>query len=195
MDIVKQRTFIMAMCGATVAYGSMTFIMTATPLSMHIIDGFSIEETANVIRSHVLAMYIPSLVSGFLIERFGLNKIMACGAIGLFGASIAGLTGQTIFTYWLALVLLGIGWNFLYVGGTTMLTYTYEPNERFKAQGINEFCVFGMSALGSLLAGTIMYLYGWYTLVLIPIPLLIMVAVGLRITNKEVKSLVILRDG
>ena len=195
MDIVKQRTFIMAMCGATVAYGSMTFIMTATPLSMHIIDGFTIEETANVIRSHVLAMYIPSLVSGFLIERFGLNKIMACGAIGLFGASIAGLTGQTIFTYWLALVLLGIGWNFLYVGGTTMLTYTYEPNERFKAQGINEFCVFGMSALGSLLAGTIMYLYGWYTLVLIPIPLLIMVAVGLRITNKEVKSLVILRDG
>ena len=195
MDIVKQRTFIMAMCGATVAYGSMTFIMTATPLSMHIIDGFSIEETANVIRSHVLAMYIPSLVSGFLIERFGLNKVMACGVIGLLGASIAGLTGQTIFTYWLALVLLGIGWNFLYVGGTTMLTYTYEPNERFKAQGINEFCVFGMSALGSLLAGTIMYLYGWYTLVLIPIPLLIMVAVGLRITNKEVKSLVILRDG
>lgn len=195
MDIVKQRTFIMAMCGATVAYGSMTFIMTATPLSMHIIDGFSIEETANVIRSHVLAMYIPSLVSGFLIERFGLNKVMACGVIGLLGASIAGLTGQTIFTYWLALVLLGIGWNFLYVGGTTMLTYTYEPNERFKAQGINEFCVFGMSALGSLLAGTIMYLYGWYTLVLIPIPLLIMIAVGLRITNKEVKSLVILRDG
>ena len=195
MDIVKQRTFIMAMCGATVAYGSMTFIMTATPLSMHIIDGFTIEETANVIRSHVLAMYIPSLVSGFLIERFGLNKVMACGVIGLLGASIAGLTGQTIFTYWLALVLLGIGWNFLYVGGTTMLTYTYEPNERFKAQGINEFCVFGMSALGSLLAGTIMYLYGWYTLVLIPIPLLIMIAVGLRITNKEVKSLVILRDG
>ena len=195
VEIVKQRTFIMAMCGATVAYGSMTFIMTATPLSMHVIDGFSIEATANVIRSHVLAMYIPSLVSGFLIERFGLNKIMACGVIGLLGASIAGLTGQTIFTYWLALVLLGIGWNFLYVGGTTMLTYTYKPNERFKAQGINEFCVFGMSALGSLLAGTIMYLYGWYTLVLIPIPFLIMVAVGLKVTNKEVKSLVISRDG
>ncbi|MEC9415993.1 MAG: MFS transporter [Pseudomonadota bacterium] len=194
MDILKQRTFIMAMCGATVAYGSMTFIMTATPLSMHVIDGFSIEETANVIRSHVLAMYIPSLVSGFLIEKFGLNKIMACGVVGLLGASIAGLTGQTIFTYWLALVLLGIGWNFLYVGGTTMLTYTYEPNERFKAQGINEFCVFGMSAVGSLLAGTIMYLYGWYTLVLIPIPFLIMVAVGLRVTNKEVKSLIKLRD-
>jgi len=191
MNIVKQRTFIMAMCGATVAYGSMTFIMTATPLSMHVIDGFSIEATANVIRSHVLAMYIPSLVSGFLIEKFGLNKIMAFGVIGLLGASIAGLAGQTIFTYWLALVLLGIGWNFLYVGGTTMLTYTYKPNERFKAQGINEFCVFGMSALGSLLAGTIMYLYGWYTLVLIPIPFLIMVAVGLKLTNKEVKSLVI----
>ena len=88
---------------------------------------------------------------------------MALGVIGLLGSSLVGLSGNTIFMYWLALVLLGIGWNFLYVGGTTMLTYTYEPNERFKAQGLNEFCVFGMSAIGSLLAGTIMYFYGWYT--------------------------------
>ena len=85
--------------------------------------------------------------------------------------------------------MLGIGWNFLYVGSTTMLTYTYRASERFKAQGINEFCVFGMSALGSLLAGTIMYHYGWYTLVLIPLPFLLMIAVGLRMTNNETKAL------
>lgn len=179
----------MAMLGGTVAYGAMTFIMTATPLSMHVVDGYSMEATANVIRSHVLAMYIPSLLSGFLIEKFGLSRIMMMGALGLFLASIAGLSGQSIFSYWVALVLLGIGWNFLYVGSTTMLTYTYKPNERFKAQGINEFCVFGVSALGSLLAGTIMYLYGWYTLVLIPIPFLIMIAVGLRMTKNETNLL------
>jgi len=187
--IMGQRVFIMAMLGGTVAYGSMTFIMTATPLSMHIIDGYSIETTANVIRSHVLAMYIPSLISGFLIERFGLTKIMMLGVFGLLFACFAGLTGQSIFSYWTALVMLGIGWNFLYVGSTTMLTYTYRVSERFKAQGINEFCVFGMSALGSLLAGTIMYHYGWYTLVLIPLPFLLMIAVGLRMTNNETKAL------
>ena len=187
--LLRQRVFIMAMLGGTVAYGAMTFIMTATPLSMHVVDGYSMEATANVIRSHVLAMYIPSLLSGFLIEKFGLSRIMMMGALGLFLASIAGLSGQSIFSYWVALVLLGIGWNFLYVGSTTMLTYTYKPNERFKAQGINEFCVFGVSALGSLLAGTIMYLYGWYTLVLIPIPFLIMIAVGLRMTKNETNLL------
>ena len=192
--IFKQRVFIMAMLGATVAYGSMTFIMTATPLSMHVIDGYSIEATANIIRSHVLAMYIPSLISGFLIEKYGLNKIMALGVIGLLGSSLVGLSGNTIFMYWLALVLLGIGWNFLYVGGTTMLTYTYEPNERFKAQGLNEFCVFGMSAIGSLLAGTIMYFYGWYTLVIIPIPFLIMIGAGLVVTHKEVENIVANRN-
>ncbi|MFM1593294.1 MAG: MFS transporter [Woeseiaceae bacterium] len=187
--IMGQRVFIMAMLGGTVAYGSMTFIMTATPLSMHVIDGYSIEATANVIRSHVLAMYIPSLISGFLIERFGLTKIMMLGVFGLLFACFAGLAGQSIFSYWTALVMLGIGWNFLYVGSTTMLTYTYRVSERFKAQGINEFCVFGMSALGSLLAGTIMYHYGWYTLVLIPLPFLLMIAVGLRMTNNETKAL------
>ena len=189
--IMRQRVFIMAMLGGTVAYGAMTFIMTATPLSMHVIDGYSIEATANVIRSHVLAMYVPSLVSGFLIERFGLSKVMMVGVIGLLLACFAGLSGQSIFSYWTALVMLGIGWNFLYVGSTTMLTYTYKSSERFKAQGINEFCVFGMSALGSLLAGTIMYYYGWLTLVLIPIPFLLMIGVGLKMTSSETKALLL----
>ena len=189
--IMRQRVFVMAMLGGTVAYGAMTFIMTATPLSMHVIDGYSIEATANVIRSHVLAMYVPSLVSGFLIERFGLSKVMMVGVIGLLLACFAGLSGQSIFSYWTALVMLGIGWNFLYVGSTTMLTYTYKSSERFKAQGINEFCVFGMSALGSLLAGTIMYFYGWLTLVLIPIPFLLMIGVGLKMTSSETKALLL----
>jgi hypothetical protein len=87
--------------------------------------------------------------------------------------------------YWYTLVLLGVGWNFLYVGGTTMLTLTYSMSERFKAQAVNEFSVFGTSALGSLLAGTVMYVYGWYTLVLVPLPLLAIIMVGLYYVRND----------
>ena len=183
--IIKQPVFIMAVFGATIAYGSMTFIMTATPLSMHVIDGYSINITANIIRSHVLAMYIPSLFSGLLIEKFGTVKIMSVGALSLLGACLYGFEGQAVNNYWIALVLLGVGWNFLYIGGTTMLTFTYTTEERFKVQGINELCIFGTSAVGSLLAGTIMYIYGWFSLVILPIPFLLLVLLGLYITKNN----------
>ena len=183
--IIKQPVFIMAVFGATIAYGSMTFIMTATPLSMHVIDGYSINITANIIRSHVLAMYIPSLFSGLLIEKFGTVKIMSVGALSLLGACLCGFEGQAVNNYWIALVLLGVGWNFLYIGGTTMLTFTYATEERFKVQGINELCIFGTSAVGSLLAGTIMYIYGWFSLVILPIPFLLLVLLGLYITKNN----------
>ena len=185
-EIWRQPVFLMAVLGGTFAYGTMTLIMTATPLSMHVHDGYPIEVTANVIRSHVLGMYIPSLVSGFLIERFGTVRMMGIGALALLGACFVGLQGQSVMHYWYALVLLGVGWNFLYVGGTTMLTFTYRMSERFKAQAINEFCVFGTSATGSLLAGTVIYLYGWTSLVLIPVPFLLLVLAGLFVVRNNV---------
>jgi len=178
-DIARQRVFLMAVFGGTMSYGVMTFIMTATPLSMHVHDGHSMQVTANIIRSHVLGMYVPSLFTGFLIERFGCVRIMASGAIALLASCLIGYLDQSVLNYWLALVLLGVGWNFLYVGGTTMLTFTYRMNERFKAQAVNEFCVFGTSALGSLLAGTVIFTYGWFTLVAIPVIPLLLVLVGL----------------
>jgi MFS family permease len=178
-EIARQPVFIVAVMGGTVAYGVMTFIMTATPLSMHINDGYSLDETAQIIRSHVIGMYAPSLISGYLMERLGVTRMMAVGGVGLIAACFIGLQGQSMMHYWFALVLLGIGWNFLYVGGTTMLTLTYSMSERFKAQGVNEFCVFGTSATASLLAGTIMYHYGWSTLVLAPLPLLALILAGL----------------
>ena len=184
-QIVRQPVFIVAVVGGTVAYGVMTLIMTATPLSMHINDGYSLEETANVIRGHVLGMYVPSLVSGLLIERLGTVRMMTVGAMALLAAALLGLQGQSIMHYWFALVMLGVGWNFLYVGGTTMLTLTYSMAERFKAQAINEFSVFGTSAIASLLAGTVMYYYGWYTLVLVPIPLLLVIVAGLFIVRRD----------
>jgi len=161
----------------------MTLVMTATPLSMHVNDGFSLEHTASVIQAHVLGMYVPSLVAGFLIERIGVTRMMFVGALGLLATSIVGLQGHTVLHYWWALVLLGVGWNFLYVGGTTMLTYTYSMAERFHAQAVNEFLVFGTSATASLLAGTVMYFYGWNTLMLIPMPILIIICIALIVVR------------
>ena len=164
----------------------MTLVMTATPLSMHINDGYSIEATANVIRAHVLGMYVPSLVSGFLIEKLGVVRLMLIGALGLLATSIIGLQGQSLLHYWWALLLLGVGWNFLFVGGTTMLTYTYSMAERFRAQAVNEFLVFGTSATASLLAGTVMHYFGWYRLMWIPIPVLLIVCFALLWVRKRV---------
>jgi MFS family permease len=152
---------------------------------MHVHDGFSIEDTSQVIRSHVLGMYVPSLVSGILIERIGVIRLMSIGAVGLIGACVIGLQGQTYMHYFFALVLLGIGWNFLYVGGTALLTRTYRTCERFRAQAVNEFCVFGTSALASLLAGTIIQVYGWFTLIVVPFPLLAIILLGLYYVRKE----------
>ena len=183
--LVRQPVFVVAVLGGTAGYGLMTLVMTATPLSMHINDGFSVEETAHVIRTHVLGMYLPSLVSGFLIERLGVIRMMFVGAVGLLATSIVALQGQTVMHYWWALLLLGVGWNFLYIGGTTMLTYTYSIAERFQAQAANEFLVFGTSATASLLAGTVMHYFGWGRLMLIPIPILILVCIALIAVRKD----------
>jgi len=178
-EIIRQPVFLVAVLGGVTAYGVMTLIMTATPLSMHINDGFSLEETAGIIRAHVLGMYVPSLFSGFLIEKLGTVRMMSFGALALLVASLIGMQGHAYVHYWYALILLGVGWNFLYVGGTTMLTLTYSMNERFKAQAVNEFTVFGISASASLLAGTVIHLYGWFTLVVLPLPLLALMLVSL----------------
>lgn len=184
-EIVGQRVFIVAVLGATAGYGVMTLIMTATPISMHINDGHSLEQTANVIRYHVLGMYVPSLVSGFLIERLGVVRMMFAGAFTLLLTSLIGLQGQTVLHYWWALLLLGVGWNFVYVGGTTMLTYTYSLRERFRAQAVNEFLVFGTAATASLLAGTVMHYFGWLRLMLIPVPILIIVCLALLFVRRD----------
>jgi len=178
-EIIRQPAFLVAVLGGVTAYGVMTLIMTATPLSMHINDGYSLEETAGIIRAHVLGMYVPSLFSGFLIEKLGTVQMMSFGGLALLIASLIGMQGHAYVHYWYALILLGVGWNFLYVGGTTMLTLTYSMNERFKAQAVNEFTVFGISATASLLAGTVIHLYGWFTLVVLPLPLLALMLVSL----------------
>ena len=184
-EIILQPVYIVAVLGSISGYGLMTLVMTATPLSMHIFGGHSLEATASVIRAHVLGMYIPSLFSGFLIARLGVTRLMFIGVLALLATSIVGLQGQTVLHYWWALVLLGVGWNFLYVGGTTMLTYSYTLEERFRAQAVNEFLVFGMAASTSLLAGTVMHLVGWTWLMVLPIPVLIAVAFALILVQRD----------
>jgi MFS family permease len=185
LAIIRQPIFIVAVLGATCGYGIMTLVMTATPLSMHVNDGYTVEQVGQVIKYHVLGMYVPSLFTGFLIEKVGVLRLMFVGALVLVASSIIGLQGHSVLHYWWALLLLGVGWNFLFIGGTTMLTFTYSMAERFRAQAVNEFLVFGTSATASLLAGTVMYFFGWRTLLLIPLPILIAICVALVAVRKD----------
>lgn len=183
--ITRQPLFVVAVLGGTAGFGLMTLVMTATPLSMHVTDGYPLKEVTKVIQAHVLGMYVPSLFVGFIIERVGVTRLMFVGALGLLVTSFVGLQGHTVLHYWWALVLLGVGWNFLYVGGTTLLTYTYNQEERFRAQAVNEFLIFGTSATASLLAGTVIHFFGWNTLMLIPIPILLFVCIALIVVRKD----------
>ena len=159
--ITRSRLFIVAVVGAAMGQGVMAFMMTAAPLAMHVVDGHSLAATAAVIQAHVLAMYAPSLVAGGLITRFGAGRIMMIGAVLLGATMAAGLAGREVMHYGLAMVALGFGWNFLYVGGTTLLARSYRPAERFRVQGLNDFIVLGCAAAGSLSAGAVMQLLGW----------------------------------
>ncbi|MEM7079263.1 MAG: MFS transporter [Pseudomonadota bacterium] len=177
--IVRQPIFVVAALAGMVGQGAMTYVMTATPISMNISDGFSILETSEVIRAHVIAMYLPSLVTPFLIARFGLITMMAAGVVITALTLGIGMLGHHLLHYWWALVLLGVGWNFLFVSGTTMLTQAYRPSERFRAQAVNDFGVFGVSAAASLLAGSVLHALGWTMLLISVIPALTIMALSL----------------
>ncbi len=169
-SLFREPLFLLAVAGGVIGQGIMAFIMTATPVSMHVMDGHSLPHTAAVIRAHVLAMYIPSLASGWLISRFGERPLMLAG-LCIYGATLlVGLAGQEVMHYTGSMVLLGVGWNFLFVGGTTLLVRTYPEHLRFRAQSINEAAVFGTSALGSLLAGTVLSAIGWQAVLLATLP-------------------------
>ncbi|MCY4343318.1 MAG: MFS transporter, partial [Gammaproteobacteria bacterium] len=172
LEIAAQPAFAVAVLAGVIGQGVMIFIMTATPISMHVVDGHSIDDTARVIQAHVVAMYLPSLASAPLIERFGAHKLMTAGAVALSATVAVGLAGHELMHYWWALVLLGVGWNFLFVGGTTALVAAYRPAERFRAQAFNDFSIFGASALASLMAGVLLHGFGWPAVLLSTLPAL-----------------------
>ena len=174
--IVCGHFFIAAVTGGAIGWGVMTVLMTAVPLAMHIVDGYSLAATVAVIQAHVLAMYLPSLISGALIGRFGAGRVMI-GGVALLGATlVAGLAGRHMLHYGLAMVALGVGWNFLYVGGTTLLARAHRPAERFRVQALNDFSIMGISAFASWSSGAVMELLGWNGVLYASIPAILVAA-------------------
>lgn len=178
-ELLREPVLIVAIAAGVVGYGVMAFIMTATPVSMHVVDGHTMDDTAWVIQSHVMAMYMPALVSGHLISHYGVMRIMTVG-LGCFVLCVGmALWSHELIHYWLALVLLGVGWNFLFVSGTTLLAHTYFSSERFKVQACNDFLIFGVMALVSLLSGVVIHALGWEWLIVMSIPPLVLMGVGI----------------
>jgi len=182
--IIVQRNYLAAVLAGTVAYGVMSFIMTATPVHMHNQAGFTLGATALVIESHIIAMFLPSLFTGFLLERLGELRVMLLGIAAMLGTVLLGLVSSDLLEYWAALALLGVGWNFLFVGATVRLTGTYRPSERFKAQAFNDFSIFSVQALLSLSAGVVLFRTDWGTLNLLMLPLLALVLTAIVLTHK-----------
>jgi len=172
--IATQPKFVVALICAMLGYGVMSFVMTATPLAMHA-HSHNFSETSFVISWHVLGMYAPSFFTGHLIHRFGVLKIMFIGGLLGIGCVIANLMGNSVLHYWTGLTLLGISWNFLFIGGTSLLTETYLPEERSKAQALNDFVIFTTVAIASLTAGALQYNYGWEIVNLGVVPLLVII--------------------
>ena len=175
--ITAQLDFRVAVLASAVAYAVMVMLMSATPLGMRA-AGFAMSDISFIMQWHVLGMFAPSFFTGFLIARFGLGKILLSGCALLVLSVLIAAAGQTLPHYWLALVLLGVGWNFLFVGGSDLLTLTYTPTERGLSQGVNDLIVYAMVVTSSLLSGVLVHYLGWSLLnlsALLPITLTLMV--------------------
>jgi MFS family permease len=172
LRIARQPKFLAAVVGAGVGYGVMAMVMTATPLSM-VGHHHPVGDAALVIQWHVLGMFVPSFFTGWLLKRFGLTPMMLAG-VGLLLIHVAiAMSGVALLNFLSGLVLLGVGWNFLYVGGSTLLTETYRPSERARVQALNDFLIVGVMAAGSFSAGALVDVFGWRGLNLAAVPLLL----------------------
>ena len=174
-ELVSQPRFLQAVISSAFGYAIMTFLMTGTPLSMHVIEGISLNKTSIVIQIHVACMFLPSLIAGNLVKKIGHSKMMYVG-VGLYCITVViSLFDQSFLNYMLALVFLGFGWNFLFISGTSLLVLTYKEEEKYRAQGFNDFVVYSVHALGSLSAGVLIVLTNWKIMNLICIPLIIVI--------------------
>ena len=185
-QIVRQPAFFVSVISALIAYGVMNLVMTSTPLAMAGC-GHSFEDTAFVIEWHVLAMFLPSFFTGNLINRFGVLRIMGIGVVMLVASVAANLSGASVVHFDTGLVMLGLGWNFLFVGGTTLVTESYSPAEKAKTQGLNDLMIFGTVALTAGVSGVLHEIAGWQTLNLLVLPFLL-VALALIVWFSRVRK-------
>jgi MFS family permease len=186
--IVFQRNYLIAAFSSAVAFGVMAFIMVATPLSMHVIDRFNLNDTTLVIQGHFIAMYLPSLFSGFLVERVRLKMLQIIGIVCMAAGIVIAVSGHIFVNYLTALIFIGLGWNFLFVTGTIMLTRSYYPNERFKAQGVNDFAIFTFQALAVISAGAVLTATNWELLNLLCLPFLLIILILILTTRSQMPN-------
>jgi len=175
LELISQPRYLQAIVASAFGYAIMTFLMTATPLSMHVMEGMSLNKTSIVIQIHVAAMFLPSLITGHLVKKFGHSKIMYAGVFLYSITVFASLFNQSFLNYMFALIFLGFGWNFLFISGTSLLVLTYKEEEKFRAQGLNDFIVYSVHALGSLSAGILIVLTNWKFMNIVCIPLMIII--------------------
>ncbi|MEQ1516728.1 MAG: MFS transporter [Usitatibacteraceae bacterium] len=176
--IALQPVFVVAVISSAFGYGVMNLLMTATPLAMGIC-GYPYDDAANVISAHVVAMFLPSFFTGALITRFGVLKIMFTGVLLMWVCVGVSLSGVSVAHFWWTLVLLGLGWNFMFVGGSTLLTECYAPSEKARAQGLHDLLVFCTTATSSFSSGLLLKANGWVILNYVAMPFLL--AAGLAI--------------
>jgi MFS family permease len=177
-EIVRQPKFIIAVIAAIASFGLMILLMTAAPLAM-VGHGHSQHDAALGIQWHVIAMFAPSFITGPLVARFGAGIVVAVGMVLLTSAALVGMAGVDLLNFWLGLILLGVGWNFGFIGATAMLTTTYLPAERGRVQGLNDFLVFGFVAVASLVSGTLLTASGWATVNAVVFPVVAISLIGL----------------
>lgn len=176
--IVRQPAYLTALVGGMFSWGVMVLMMASTPLAM-LACRHNFADTAFVIQWHLVGMFGPSLFSGWLVTRFGISNIMLAGVVLLFGAASVALSGLEVVHFWAANFLVGMGWNFLFLGATTLLTTTYTAPERAKAQGLNDFLVYGSAAVCSLASGIVHNFLGWSAVIFAIFP--VVAVVGLML--------------
>ncbi|HLR29630.1 MAG TPA: MFS transporter [Paenalcaligenes sp.] len=187
--ILRNPRLIISIIAGMVAYSLMSFMMTATPLAM-VHHGHTMRESTLGIQWHILAMFGPSFFTGHLIRRFGKITITITGMILFAGASISALSGLSVAHFWTSLILLGLGWNFGFIGATTLVTDCYHPQERNKVQAVNDFLVFGSVAVSSFSSGRLLALHGWdginiWSLPVIGVTILLLLILGLYERNNQ----------
>lgn len=178
MTIAAQPRFIAAVVCGVVSYGLMNLVMTSAPLAMKMC-GHSISDSNLAIQWHVIAMFAPGFFTGTLISRFGSPAVIAAGLALLVGAGIVDMAGTTVAHFWVGLILLGVGWNFGFVGASALVAQTATPTERNRVQAFNDFLIFGTMAVGSFSSGQLLARFGWVTVNEVIFPLVALAAVAL----------------
>jgi len=182
VELFRQPRLIVAVLCGVASYSMMNMVMTSAPVAM--VDcNHSITDATLGLQWHVMAMFAPSFFTGALIGRFGIDRVIWAGLAVMAAAMAVAMSGITVWHFWLALVLLGIGWNFSFIGATAMVTQCHRPNERNKVQAVNDFLVFGTMAVGSFSSGQLLANYGWTVVNAVALPIVLTAAVLLAVVT------------